>query len=383
MLTTMTIRAPADMHCHFRDGTTLPLVVPATAGVFGIALAMPNLMPPITTAKQALDYVDRVYAAAANVNPYFRVLGTLYLTERLDPRELLKGWEGIGNDGNRYIHAVKLYPKGGTTNSDDGVTDLHKVLGLLDIMVENDIPLLVHGEVVVSEGGGVARWEREALWLTRVYPILRERVPKLKIVLEHITTAEAAALVEGDDEFLAATITPHHLFLDDAHASAHPMAAHATCMPIIKSLRDKEALRKLAVSGHPRVFAGTDTAPHPVEKKHAGLCACGAFVAPGALEAYATVFDEMGALTEESGERRFNAFMSENGPRFYGIPPAEWHISLRKEATLITKRFFLPHHLGGGATEIVPFFHEDAFGRKTPEKDGTPGAPVLKWRIAT
>ncbi len=310
----ITIRRPDDWHLHLRDGEMTRRVLPATAAHFARALVMPNLVPPVVTAAQAAEYRDRILGAKPRGSA-FRPLMTLYLTEETEARDVRAAAE-IG-----LISAVKLYPAGATTNSGAGVRDLNRVRRVLETMAQSGLPLCVHGEVTDPE---VDIFDREAAFIDRVLIPLRQDVPDLRVVMEHITTAEAAEYVLSSDR-VGATITPQHLMLDRNDLLAGGLRPHNYCLPVLKRRRHRDALRAAVATGDPRIFLGTDSAPHPVHAKEAACCAAGCFSAPVALAAYAAVFDEIGALEHLEG------FASLNGPNFYGLEPNDGSVTLVRE----------------------------------------------------
>ncbi len=294
---------------------------------------MPNLLPPITCVEEALSYRRRILAALAQ-DVRFRPLLTAYLTDNTDLDELRRGHsEGV-------FVAAKLYPAGATTHSHLGVTDWKKLMGVFEGMALLGMPLLLHGEVVDPE---VDLFDREAVFLERVLAPLQRRLPELRIVLEHVTTAEAVRYVAEGGEGLAATITAHHLVINRNALFSGGMRPHLYCLPIAKREKHRQALRRAAVSGDPHFFLGTDSAPHPLAQKEAASASAGIFSAPAALEIYAEVFEEEGALD------RFEAFASENGPRFYRLPPNESRVKLLRQA------FVVPRRVGKGAGAVIPF----------------------------
>lgn len=355
----ITIRRPADMHCHFRQDEVLSLVTPATARTFGYAIAMPNTTPPITTAHQCRTYLEQIRRAAPGPipNPYFHPLGVAYINEYLEVDELRKGFE----EGT-WI-AGKLYPKGGTTGSEHATESLRSVYPQLETMQELGMLLLIHGEVVGPEGREYARWDREAIHAREVMPTLRRDFPRLKMVREHISTKIAIEEVLADESGLvAATITPHHALLTDADVSRGGLFVDANCLPIIKGPDDREAIQRAMISGDERFFAGTDSAPHDTSKKYGRCCSFGAYVAPGALEAYAAVFDSLDVFEQPDGVERFEKFMSLNGPNFYGLPPSEGRTTLirNEHKQVIRERFLIPgKKLLARDTEIIALFHEE------------------------
>jgi len=330
---TLTIRRPDDWHVHLRDGDLLGLVAPFTARQFARAIVMPNLMPPITTVDRAAAYRERILAATG---PGFAPLMTAYLTDDTDPEELARGHrEGV------WI-AAKLYPAGATTNSASGVNDVARLVPVLARMEAIGMPLLVHGEVTDPT---VDIFDREAVFIDRVLARLAREFPGLSIVFEHVTTRQAVDFVSSAPPNIAATITPHHLMLNRNAMFDGGLRPHAFCLPVIKREEHRRGLRAAAVSGSPKFFLGTDSAPHVAAAKQSACGCAGIFNAPFAIEAYAQVFDEEDALD------RLEAFASEHGARFYGLPLSEERITLRREAIDV------PAQIG----EIVPFGAGDRF----------------------
>jgi len=311
------LRRPDDWHVHLRDGAMLQAVVAATARQFARAIVMPNLTPPVTTAAAAAAYRQRILAALGPENDQgFQPLMTAYLTETLNPEELVRGQaEGI-------LTAAKLYPAGATTNSAAGVRDLAAIGPVLETMERIGMPLLVHGEVTDP---AIDIFDREAVFLERHLGPLLARYPGLKVVLEHITTAEAAAFVAEAGPQLAATITPHHLHINRNSLFAGGLRPDFFCLPIVKRERHRLALRRAATSGDPSFFLGTDSAPHRRQAKEASCGCAGIYNAPYAIESYATVFEQEGALD------KLEAFASEHGPRFYGLEPNSTPITLERQ----------------------------------------------------
>jgi dihydroorotase len=298
----LTIRRPDDWHVHLRDGEMLRAVAPFTARQFARAIVMPNLTPPVTEIGACAAYRERIEAAAG---PDFMPLMTCYLTDASDPDTIEQGFnEGV------WI-AAKLYPANATTNSAHGVTDIRNIMASLERMQTIGMPLLIHGEVTDPD---VDIFDREAVFIDRILePLLRD-LPRLKVVLEHITTAEAAAFVRDGPATLGATITPQHLMINRNAIFEGGLRPHAYCLPVAKRERHRIAVRAAATSGSPKFFVGTDSAPHAREAKESSCGCAGIFNAPFAMEAYATVFDEEGALD------RLEGFASEHGPSFYGLP---------------------------------------------------------------
>ncbi|MBP6860107.1 MAG: dihydroorotase [Candidatus Pacebacteria bacterium] len=329
-LDSVVIRAPADMHAHFRDGDMLKVVVPYTAAVCDIALAMPNLKPPITKLRSLAEYRSEVLAEARAVNPDFQLLPTLYLTDELGPDVVMHAYR---YDGGHLAYAVKTYPRGGTHNSADGVTDMRKVHRTLTMMEQIGMPLCIHGEVTVWDGIEVPQHDRERIYMLEELPKLQRDHPGLKIVLEHLSTKEGVEAVEnGIAGMIAGTITPQHLMLTAADLFRGGARVHGVCMPIVKTHNDRVALRRAATSGSSRFFAGTDSAPHLKKNKEAACCAFGAFTAPAMTSLYAQVFAEEGALDDEKGVLAFSGFMSVYGPLFYGVNPSARMVELRRKS---------------------------------------------------
>ena len=335
---TLTIRRPDDWHVHLRDGAMLQAVAPYTARQFARAIVMPNLAPPIATLEAAAAYRERILAAAG---PGFTPLMTCYLTDEADPDELARGLdEGV------WL-AAKLYPANATTNSALGVTDVRNIYPALERMQRIGMVLCVHGEVTDSE---VDVFDREAVFIDRVLGPLHRDLPELKIVLEHITTLEAADFVRDSGPVVAATITPQHLIINRNALFAGGLRPHAYCLPVAKREKHRQAVRAAATSGSPKFFLGTDSAPHPRGAKESGCGCAGIFNAPFALESYAGVFDEDGALD------RFEAFASEHGPRFYGLPLNEGTVTLER------RKCAVPAEISIAGTELVPFDAGETLG---------------------
>ncbi len=315
MMQTLELVRPDDWHLHVRDGDALSTVVPHSAARFGRALIMPNLRPPVTTTAAALAYQARIRAAAPQ-GAAFEPLMTLYLTDNL-PADEIKRAAAAG------IVAVKLYPAGATTNSDAGVTDLRKTGKTLEAMQRAGMPLLLHGEVTAPE---IDLFDREAVFIeTQLIPLRRD-FPELKMVLEHITTREAAHYVESADRFTAATITAHHLLFNRNAIFAGGLRPHYYCLPVLKRETHRLALLQAATSGSSKFFLGTDSAPHAAHlKEHASGCA-GCYTAHAAIEMYAEAFDNAAALDKLEG------FASFHGADFYCLPRNTGRIALRRES---------------------------------------------------
>jgi dihydroorotase len=315
MTSEITITRPDDWHVHVRDGEALATVVPHTAAQFGRAIIMPNLRPPVTTAAQAAAYRERILAAVP-AGMSFEPLMTLYLTDNLPADEIRRAKEA-------GIAAVKLYPAGATTNSDAGVTDLRKTYPTLEAMQREGLPLLVHGEVTSPD---VDLFDREAVFIDTVLVPLRRDFPQLKIVVEHITTKDAAQYVRDADRFVGATVTAHHLLYNRNAIFLGGIRPHYYCLPVLKRETHRVALVQAATSGGAKFFLGTDSAPHPAHlKEHATGCA-GCYTAHAAMELYAEAFEAAGALDKMEG------FASFHGADFYGLPRNRGTITLRRES---------------------------------------------------
>ncbi|GAA3900688.1 dihydroorotase [Sphingomonas limnosediminicola] len=326
----LTIRRPDDWHVHLRDGGMLRKVAPYTARQFGRAIVMPNLVPPVTSVEAASAYRERILAAAG---PGFTPLMTCYLTDQADPDELARGFE------QKVWIAAKLYPAGATTNSASGVTDIRNIYPALERMEQIGMVLCVHGEVTDPD---VDVFDREAVFIDRVLTGVVRDFPALKVVFEHITTAEAAAFVEGSGPNIAATVTPQHLIINRNALFAGGLRPHAYCLPVAKREHHRLAVRKAVTSGSGKFFLGTDSAPHTREAKESDCGCAGIFNAPFALESYVSVFEEEGALD------RLEAFTSLNGARFYGLPPHEDRLTLERIDTQVPVEIegLVPFHAG-------------------------------------
>ena len=311
-LQSITIRRPDDWHAHLRDGEMLARVAPYTARQFARAIVMPNLVPPVTSVEDASAYRDRIVAAAG---PGFTPLMTCYLTDNIDPDELARGY----SDG--VWVAAKLYPAGATTNSASGVTDIRNVYPALERMQQIGMIFCIHGEVTDAQ---VDVFDREAVFIDRILTPLVRDFPALKMVLEHITTRQAAEFVADAPANIAATITPQHLHLNRNALFKGGLRPHAYCLPVVKREEHRLAVRQAAVGGSPKFFLGTDTAPHAREAKESACGCAGIFNAPYALESYVQVFEDEGALD------RIEAFASEHGARFYGLPLNEGMVTLER-----------------------------------------------------
>ena len=327
----LTLTRPDDWHLHLRDGAAMAAVLPHTARQFARAIVMPNLRPPVTTAAAALAYRDRILAALpAGLD--FTPLMTLYLTDNTSPAEVELAQQ-VG------VVALKLYPAGATTNSDAGVTDIRKTYRALEAMQRHGLKLLVHGEVTDP---AIDLFDREAVFIDQVMIPLRRDFPELKVVFEHITTAEAAHYVSQADSHTAATITAHHLLYNRNALFMGGLRPHYYCLPVLKRERHRLALVAAATSGSDKFFLGTDSAPHAAALKEASVCGAGCFTALSALELYAEAFDSVGAIDQ------LEAFASFNGPGFYGLPRNPGRVTLKRET------WTLPASLPFGDAALKP-----------------------------
>lgn len=331
------ITKPDDWHVHLRDGDALQAVVGHTAAQFGRAIVMPNLRPPVTTTEQALAYKQRIVDALAQTpqkDSGFEPLMTLYLTDNIQPEEIAKA-KAAG------VVAAKLYPAGATTNSDAGVTNLKNIYPVLEAMQREDMLLLLHGEVTDGE---IDIFDREAVFIERHLMGLRADFPELKVVLEHITTRDAAQYVAEENAYLAATITAHHLLYNRNAIFTGGLRPHYYCLPVLKREVHRKALVDAATSGSPKFFLGTDSAPHASHlKEHAQACA-GCYTADAAMELYAQAFELAGALDKLEG------FASFYGADFYGLPRNTSTVTLRRSEWLS------PHAYPLGNAEVKPLF---------------------------
>lgn len=333
MTQSITIRRPDDWHIHLRDGAMLESVLPYTVKQFARAIIMPNLTPPVITTADGIAYRERIMVAVPE-GASFTPLMTAYLTDATDPDDIERGVsEGV-------FTAVKLYPAHATTNSAHGVTDIAAVWKVLERMQRIGLPLLIHGEVT---DGDVDIFDREAVFIDRTMAGLVKDFPELKIVFEHITTADAVGFVESAPANVGATITPQHIRINRNAMLVGGMRPHAYCLPVAKREVHRVAVRKAAMSGSPKFFLGTDSAPHPVHAKESACGCAGIFNAPFALESYIAAFDEDGALD------KFEGFASLHGPAFYGLPVNEETITLERAPVDV------PERLQAGGSDIVPF----------------------------
>ena len=329
----LTIRRPDDWHVHLRDGDMLEAVAPYTARQFARAIVMPNLDPPVTSVATAAGYRERIVRALPE-SVRFTPLMTCYLTDGAEPEEIARGFE------EGVWAAAKLYPANATTNSAYGVTDIRNAYKALERMQRIGMPLLVHGEVTDPD---IDIFDREKVFIDRIFTRLLADMPELKVVFEHITTADAAQFVEAAGPNVGATVTPQHLVINRNAMLVGGIRPHAYCLPVAKREEHRLAVRRAATSGSPKFFLGTDSAPHVVERKETSCGCAGIFNAPFALETYVTAFDQEGALD------RFEAFASLNGPRFYGLPVNEETITLERVPVTV------PGAIAAAGTSVVPF----------------------------
>ncbi len=327
------IKRPDDWHVHLRDGAALPHTTAALARYFGRAIAMPNLVPPVATTAQALAYRERINAAQRDCARAFTPLMVLYLTDNTSPQEIV----AAKNSG--YVVAAKLYPAGATTNSDSGVTDVRRIYPVLESMQRHAMPLLVHGEVTDAS---VDVFDREKIFIDRHLSTIVRNFPHLKIVFEHITTADAVAFVKESSSYIGATITAHHLLYNRNHMLAGNIRPHFYCLPILKRGDHQQALIAAATSGNPKFFLGSDSAPHARSKKEASCGCAGCYTAYAAIELYAEAFDRAGALD------KLEAFASFYGADFYNLPRNSDDIALRRQ------RWPVPAELSLGDDVVVP-----------------------------
>lgn len=328
----LTITRPDDWHLHLRDGDAMKSVLPDTAKRFARAIVMPNLKPPVTTVEAARGYRDRIISAVPS-GASFEPLMTLYLTDNTPAEEIAKARQ------SGFIHAVKYYPAGATTNSDSGVTDMHKAYPAIAAMEEHGMPLLLHGEVTDAE---VDVFDREAVFIDRTLTRLIRDFPKLRIVLEHITTRQAAEFVKSAPANVGATITAHHLLFNRNAMFKGGIRPHYYCLPVLKREAHREALIAAAISGNPKYFLGTDSAPHAQNAKETACGCAGIYSAHAAIELYVEVFENAGALN------KLEAFASFFGPDFYGLPRNSQKVTLKRESWDVPEIFSM------GADKLVP-----------------------------
>ncbi len=346
------IRQPDDWHLHLRDGDVLKSVITPSVTVFRRAVVMPNLAPPITTIQQALAYKERILDAVPD-GISFSPLMTSYLTDQTSPQLLEEGFmKGV-------FFAAKLYPQNATTNSNLGVSDISKINSVLETMEMIGMPLMIHGEVTNSD---VDVFDREAVFIEQHLEPLLNKFPKLKVVLEHITTETAVKYVEAKYPGLAATITPHHLHLNRNAMFIDGFRSDFYCLPIVKREKHRLALRSAATSGKPCFFLGTDSAPHLRADKQSSCGCAGIFNALNAIESYAQVFDEEGAL------EKLEAFSSEFGPKYYGLPLNKNKITLENSPHKVPSKFIVKSNRFE-SEYIVPFHSGETLSWRVSEKD--------------
>lgn len=342
-MTTLTLQTPDDWHLHFRDGDMLLETVPATARVFQRAIVMPNLVPPVTTAEMAVAYRDRILAARP-AGSRFQPLVTLYLTDKTSKTDIQQAIAA-------GVVAAKLYPAGATTNSSSGVAALDALYPVFEAMAEAGMLLLIHGEVTDHE---IDIFDREKVFIDRYLQHIVARLPSLKVVFEHITTADAASFVAEASANVAATITPQHLLLNRNDMLVGGIRPHNYCLPVLKRRTHQEALRAAVASGSAKFFLGTDSAPHEKHRKESACGCAGCYSAHSAIELYAQVFDELGCLD------KLEAFASHYGADFYGLPRNSGTITLVQQEWQVPAEIILPN-----GHPIVPFF----------------GGQTLKWKL--
>lgn len=343
-MTTLTLQTPDDWHLHFRDGDMLLETVPATARVFRRAIVMPNLVPPVTNAEQAVAYRERILAARP-AGSEFQPLVTLYLTDKTTKADI-NAAKAAG------VVAAKLYPAGATTNSSSGVAALEALYPVFEAMAEAGMLLLIHGEVTDHE---IDIFDREKVFIDRYLQHIVARLPQLKVVFEHITTADAASFVAEASANVAATITPQHLLLNRNDLLVGGVRPHNYCLPVLKRRTHQEALRAAVATGSAKFFLGTDSAPHEKHRKESACGCAGCYSAHSAIELYAQVFDELGCLDKLEG------FASHHGADFYGLARNSGTITLVRESWQVPAEIILPN-----GQPIVPFF----------------GGQTLNWRLA-
>lgn len=344
MTQTLTIIRPDDWHLHLRDGEVLAGTVPATAKVFGRAIIMPNLTPPVINLAQAQHYRERIVAQVPE-GVEFEPLMVLYLTDSMQPQDITEA------AASGIVYGAKLYPAGATTNSDSGVSDPSKIYPLYEALEKHGIPLLLHGEVTDSE---IDIFDREKYFIDRYLGAIREQFPALKIVFEHVTTKEGVDFVIANGTLTAATVTPQHLMLNRNDLLVGGVRPHHYCLPILKRREHQEAIQAAVLSGHSQFFLGTDSAPHARNAKEAACGCAGCYSAPAALPLYAHFFDAHGALD------KLEAFASQFGPAFYGLPEHNRTVTLIKEDWEIPAT----QHIAG--VEFTPW----------------QGGEIIHWRLA-
>ena len=349
-ISTLTMTRPDDWHLHLRDGPELAAVAAFTARAFARAVVMPNLKPPVTTVEAARRYRERILAALP-AGSQFEPLMTLYLTEGMDPAEVDRAAE------SGFVVGIKCYPAGATTHSDAGVTSLDRCRAVLERMEERDVVLQLHGEVTAVD---VDPYDRESAFIERELLPLVQRHPRLRIVLEHVTTIAGVGFVRAQGPRVAATLTPQHLLLNRGAMFAGGLRPHLYCLPLLKRERDREALVAAAISADPRFFLGTDSAPHARAAKESACGCAGVFSAHAALELYAQAFEQAGAL------ERLEAFASQRGADFYRLPRNAGTVTLARSAWTV------PASYAFGAGEVVPM----GAGERLEWKLQAPGASL-------
>lgn len=335
-MTELILQTPDDWHLHFRDGDMLKETVAATARCFKRAIVMPNLVPPVTNATEALAYKERILAARP-AGSSFEPLMVLYLTDKTSAEDI-KAAKAAG------VVAAKLYPAGATTNSHSGVSSLSKLYPVLEVMAEQQMLLLVHGEVTDSH---IDIFDREKVFIDQHLTQLIDTIPGLKVVFEHITTADAVEFVKAAPDRVAATITPQHLLLNRNDMLVGGVRPHNYCLPVLKRRTHQEALRAVVATGNKKFFLGTDSAPHAKHRKEAACGCAGCYSAWSAIELYAQVFEDLGCLDKLEG------FASHYGPDFYNLPRNSGTITLVKQDWTVPAEITLPD-----GSPIVPFFAE-------------------------
>lgn len=333
-MTELHLTMPDDWHLHLRDGALLAETVPATARAFARAIVMPNLVPPVLDAEAAMAYRQRIEAARP-AESHFAPLMTLYLTDHTTA-EMIHAAHAAG------VVAVKLYPAGATTHSDLAVTSLDRLEPVFEALTELEMPLLIHGEVTDEL---VDIFDRERVFIERHLVPMVSRFPHLKVVMEHITTAQAVEFVLSASDRVAATITPQHLLMNRNHLLVGGIRPHNYCLPVLKRRRHQEALQQVAISGNPKFFLGTDSAPHLQGRKESPCGCAGCYSAPAALELYAEIFERLGAL------EKLEAFASHFGADFYGLPRNRGRVTLKREPWQVPERV----QLADGRT-LVPYW---------------------------
>lgn len=330
-MSSLTIKRPDDWHVHLRDGEVLTNTVADISRYFGRAIVMPNLVPPVVNADDAKEYHDRIMAASPQ--PHFKPLMVLYLTDKTTAEDIHEAKK------SGLVFAAKLYPAGATTNSSSGVTDISNIDPALQALQENNMPLLIHGEVTSHD---VDIFDREALFIETILTPLVAKHPKLKVVLEHITTKDAVEFVKSAGDNVAATITVHHLMFNRNHMLVGGIRPHFFCLPILKRNIHQQALVEAATSGSKKFFLGTDSAPHSQQAKESACGCAGSYTAHAAIELYAEVFELENALD------KLEAFASLNGPAFYELPVNNDTITLEKSSWTV------PQTMDFGKDQVVP-----------------------------